>query len=1511
MFKGFLFGVAALLCTACTNPLGGNSGVQSNFLSRAPASNGLAGQNQTININYNVTSPIQLSASGGTGTYTYTIMSQPTNGTLTGAAPSVIYTPTPGYTGNDSFTFQVNDGQNKSAIATITLAVQPSAPNNSFLQGSASASYNNWNYPGYVASMAIDSDVYGSRWTTYSQFSIFPQWWEYDRGGNSSLVNYYTFWPFLGESDGRPTAWTLQGSNDGTAWDILDSRSGITLNEPTNFPVTTTNTYSIYRFSFTDSNTGRGKFVQIANFQLGYDHSMNASWAPEWNNLVGYWKLDELSSGTVGGADFLDSTGSGNNGTASGGVVLGLTGAVKSAATFNGSNGIITLPQLPVSGTSDFSFSSWIKTSTTGTRQQILTIGNNNTNQGAWFFVNTANQLEFDLSNVAGPTSTATVVDGIWHHVGVTNKSGSIQLYVDGLASGPPFTMAVNLQPGTNLIGNGINGYSWFFNGLIDDVAVWKSALSASEMWSVYYTESAGLRTPSTYISPLTLTLTQTEIAFGSSTNYAVSGGSGDYMVTTQFGLVDTPTGSGVYTSNGGAGTDTITVYDNQTGATTSATVVVDAPTDGSATINLSQTTIPYGGSTYYTISGGSGNFYIYAQNNYVDNNYGSGNYYGNNYPGVDTITLYDYNTGSYTYASITVQPPAPLTITISPTEIGYGGNAQYSVSGGSGNYSGVYSYSNYVDDCCGNWGNYYAWYNYGTDTVCVYDNILGNTACTTITVDPPPPPSIYIDQSEIPWGGSANIYVSGGTGNYSVSAYYGSVNNWCWWCGSQYSYQGTGDTNGYTDTVVVYDTSTGFSSSTTIIVDPLPPLTITLDQNEISPYGSTGVTFSGGTGNYGYSANNGAVNFCGWCYNGDAYYYSSYGQAYTDTIYLYDYNTGYSTSVNIIVDAQSPLTISVNPTEISATGTAQFSISGGSGNFYVSAANGYVDNPYTTSGNYYPNGFTGTDTISVYDYNTYENPSVNIVVDPPSVSIAASPVEVMTGGTIAYTISNGSGNYTVTAAHGVADNCCGASGNYVSNSGFVGTDTLTVTDNSSGTTSTVNVIIDAATTPSAAFSWMPQWSNLAGYWQLHGSSSIPNQSLIPALVGPFGSAMNSNQSGMTYTASDDGINLDGVDDAIDIPSTAGLNAVQNFTVSLWINLPTLSPSSSGIILSKGPQSSGGINWHVVTQPGGNFYFGYYGNYSTTVSGLTANHWHHIVFTVNSVAGTATVTPYLDGVAQTTVSGPAWVDLSQADLFMGSYPTGSPINYHGGLADVAIWSSTLSASDVQTLYTNQSSDFVHTGSITGIGIVANGSSRNWSDGTYASSCNVYLHPPTGYSYQGVTGSGIYTINPGSGNTNVYCDMTTNGGGWTILFNSTDASKWLTSTGTPGVNQWSTSISGWSSFTSTSVILIQGNTGNNLVVPGVTQAQLAGCATGSNSLTWNGTVTNGFGALHLGIVNSATTGPNWGTGYVAVGDGCTADDQGWGFGHNAFINVGQGWGWDSLNQNSQKFQIGVR
>jgi hypothetical protein len=68
---------------------------------------------------------------------TYSIVTPPAHGSLSGTAPTVIYTPTPGYSGSDNFTFRTNDGHLNSDVVTVSITVTSSTNHAPMANGQA------------------------------------------------------------------------------------------------------------------------------------------------------------------------------------------------------------------------------------------------------------------------------------------------------------------------------------------------------------------------------------------------------------------------------------------------------------------------------------------------------------------------------------------------------------------------------------------------------------------------------------------------------------------------------------------------------------------------------------------------------------------------------------------------------------------------------------------------------------------------------------------------------------------------------------------------------------------------------------------------------------------------------------------------------------------------------------------------------------------------------------------------------------------------------------------------------------------------------------------------------------------------------------------------------------------------------------------------------------------------------------------------------------------------------
>ena len=81
---------------------------------------------QNVSVNEDNSLPITLTGSDGDlDPLTFAVVTPPAQGSLSGTAPNLTYTPNANYHGPDSFTFKVNDGSTDSLPATISITVDP------------------------------------------------------------------------------------------------------------------------------------------------------------------------------------------------------------------------------------------------------------------------------------------------------------------------------------------------------------------------------------------------------------------------------------------------------------------------------------------------------------------------------------------------------------------------------------------------------------------------------------------------------------------------------------------------------------------------------------------------------------------------------------------------------------------------------------------------------------------------------------------------------------------------------------------------------------------------------------------------------------------------------------------------------------------------------------------------------------------------------------------------------------------------------------------------------------------------------------------------------------------------------------------------------------------------------------------------------------------------------------------------------------------------------------------
>ena len=113
---------------------------------------------------------------------TYTVLSLPTQGTLSGTAPNLTYSPNTGYVGPDMFTFKANDGTKDTNVATIDITVGAPAVINSVAWLNGTAPYTAQTTPSFNSSGATTLVAFVSSYTEWNRQPGEHQWRERQRG---------------------------------------------------------------------------------------------------------------------------------------------------------------------------------------------------------------------------------------------------------------------------------------------------------------------------------------------------------------------------------------------------------------------------------------------------------------------------------------------------------------------------------------------------------------------------------------------------------------------------------------------------------------------------------------------------------------------------------------------------------------------------------------------------------------------------------------------------------------------------------------------------------------------------------------------------------------------------------------------------------------------------------------------------------------------------------------------------------------------------------------------------------------------------------------------------------------------------------------------------------------------------------------------------------------------------------------------------------------------------------
>ena len=206
------------------------------------------------------------------------------------------------------------------------------------------------------------------------------------------------------------------------------------------------------------------------------------------DGAVGYWRLGELS-----GVVAADETGR-VAGSYVGGVTLAQPGALASdgnqAASFDGSNDYVLVPAASVLDLRvGVTIEVWVKRRLSGTWQVI--VGKPGDGQSRFenyaLWLDTSNQpIAYFGNGVTFVSVAAPAIDTGWHHVVATYDNAAARIYLDGvLKATATSTVALTANAGALNIGRAASN-TYFYGGLLDELAVYSSALTAQQVQAHY-----------------------------------------------------------------------------------------------------------------------------------------------------------------------------------------------------------------------------------------------------------------------------------------------------------------------------------------------------------------------------------------------------------------------------------------------------------------------------------------------------------------------------------------------------------------------------------------------------------------------------------------------------------------------------------------------------------------------------------------------------------------------------------------------------------------------------------------------------------------------------------------------------------------------------------------------------------------------------------------------------------------------------------------------------------------
>lgn len=274
----------------------------------------------------------------------------------------------------------------------------------------------------------------------------------------------------------------------------------------------------------TADRSGYSDLAELASGEIGllYEAGEDTS-AGDARDEIRFTRFVESDLGLpdpVSGTATPDLSGLDNDAYLRGGaaVTAATAGRFDDAVALDGVDDYVHLPfaESLAIGTSDFTVAAWIRYSATSGGHSIFWGYNINDHSQLWLRAEPASNRIRGLiqsgSTSAVVASTQAYNNDAWHHVALQRSGTTLSLWVDGAVVGTATAPTGSISPGRPFnfdVGRKLDG-SDYFQGQLDEVRIYKRALTAAELASIRSSNSvsvpgAVLRLPFTATAPTTV----------------------------------------------------------------------------------------------------------------------------------------------------------------------------------------------------------------------------------------------------------------------------------------------------------------------------------------------------------------------------------------------------------------------------------------------------------------------------------------------------------------------------------------------------------------------------------------------------------------------------------------------------------------------------------------------------------------------------------------------------------------------------------------------------------------------------------------------------------------------------------------------------------------------------------------------------------------------------------------------------------------------------------------------